>query len=189
MHKAVKDVRQRQSKRYKERSHYEQTINFSIGDYVLRSRVDEKLYANKLRVVWVGPYRVVGSADYYFTVEHLVNGTTMDVHPSRLKFYAYDSLNVNEELIDHIASQGTLLAVEAFVKHRLNPDMQSYEVKVKWFGLELIEDSWEPIKTMSEDVPQLLLEYATSSTDDLFLRAVMSAIDIKKRQRSKCNRT
>ncbi|ETO59005.1 hypothetical protein F441_22650 [Phytophthora nicotianae CJ01A1] len=33
---------------------------------------------------------------------------------------------------------------------------------------------------MSEDVPQLLLEYATSSTDDLFLRAVMSAIDIKK---------
>ncbi|ETI29958.1 hypothetical protein F441_22290 [Phytophthora nicotianae CJ01A1] len=67
--------------------------------------------------------------------------------------------------------------------------MQSYEVKVKWFGLEPIEDSWEPIKTMSEDVPQLLLEYATSSTDNLFLRAVMSANDIKKRQRSKCNRT
>ncbi|ETK97411.1 hypothetical protein L915_00033 [Phytophthora nicotianae] len=189
MHKAVKDVRQRQSKRYKERSHYEQTINFPIGDYVLRSRVDKKLYVNKLRVVWVGPYRVVGSADYYFTVEHLMIGTTMDVHPSRLKFHAGDSLNVNEELIDHIASQGTLLAVEAFVEHRLNPDMQSYKVKVKWFGLEPIEDSWKPIKTMSEDVPQLLLEYATSSTDDLLLRAVMSAIDNKKRQRSKSNRT
>ncbi|ETP27460.1 hypothetical protein F441_00030 [Phytophthora nicotianae CJ01A1] len=189
MHKAVKDVRQRQSKRYKERSHYEQTINFPIGDYVLRSRVDKKLYVNKLRVVWVGPYRVVGSADYYFTVEHLMIGTTMDVHPSRLKFHAGDSLNVNEELIDHIASLGTLLAVEAFVEHRLNPDMQSYKVKVKWFGLEPIEDSWKPIKTMSEDVPQLLLEYATSSTDDLLLRAVMSAIDNKKRQRSKSNRT
>ncbi|ETP28239.1 hypothetical protein F442_22473 [Phytophthora nicotianae P10297] len=171
MHKAVKDVRQRQSKRYKERSHYEQTINFPIGDYVLRSRVDKKL------------------ADYYFTVEHLMIGTTMDVHPSRLKFHAGDSLNVNEELIDHIASLGTLLAVEAFVEHRLNPDMQSYKVKVKWFGLEPIEDSWKPIKTMSEDVPQLLLEYATSSTDDLLLRAVMSAIDNKKRQRSKSNRT
>ncbi|GMF19656.1 unnamed protein product [Phytophthora fragariaefolia] len=107
------------------RPHYEQTVNFSVGDYVLRSRVDEKLHANKLRIMWVGPYRVVGSAEYYFTVEHLVNGSTMDVHPSRLKLYADDSLNVTKELLDHIASQGTLLAVEAIVDHKLNSDMEA----------------------------------------------------------------
>ncbi|KAK1938300.1 Gag-Pol polyprotein [Phytophthora citrophthora] len=147
MHKPVKAERKRQAERYRARYHYHQRVNFSIGDYVLRSRVDEKPHANKLRVMWVGPYKVVGSADYYFTVEHLVNGTTVNVHPSRLKLYADDSLNVTEELLDHIASQGTLMAVESILEHRMNPDMEAYEIKVKWMGLETIEDSWEPLKT------------------------------------------
>ncbi|KAE8962456.1 hypothetical protein PR001_g29701 [Phytophthora rubi] len=64
MHKYVKAERERQAQRYRARPHYEQRVDFSVGDYVLRSRVDEKLHANKLRVMWVGPYRVVGSADY-----------------------------------------------------------------------------------------------------------------------------
>ncbi|KAG2765384.1 hypothetical protein PC129_g23987 [Phytophthora cactorum] len=59
--------------------------------------------------------------------------------------------------------------------------MQAYEVKVKWLGLETIEASWEPLKTMSEDVPQLLLQYANEAKDDALLRAVTSAIDRKKR--------
>ncbi|POM73863.1 Chromodomain containing hypothetical protein [Phytophthora palmivora] len=37
---------------------YERPVDFSVGDYVLRSRVDEKLQSNKLLVTWVGPYRV-----------------------------------------------------------------------------------------------------------------------------------
>ncbi|KAE8998723.1 hypothetical protein PF011_g14932 [Phytophthora fragariae] len=184
MHKSVKAERERQAQRYQARPHYEQRVNFSVGDYVLRSRVDEKLHANKLRVIWVGPYRVVGSADYYFTAEHLINGRTMDVHPSRLKMYADDSLNVTEELINHIASQGTLLAVEAIVEHRMKFDMHAYEVKVKWLGRETVEDSWEPLKTMSEDVPQLLLQYATTTSDDVFRCAVTTAIDSKQSQRS-----
>ncbi|KAG3058042.1 hypothetical protein PC121_g14563 [Phytophthora cactorum] len=56
--------------------------------------------------MWVGPYRVVGNTDRYFTVEHLINGCTMDVHPSHLKLNADDSLNVNKELIGHLASRG-----------------------------------------------------------------------------------
>ncbi|GMF23386.1 unnamed protein product [Phytophthora fragariaefolia] len=177
MHKSVKAERERQAQRYRGRPHYARAVNFSVGDYVLRSRVDEKLLATKLRVMWVGPYRVVGSAGYYFTVKHLINGSTMDVHPSRLKMYADGSLNITEELIAHIASQGTLIAVDAIVGHRMNTYMHAYEVKVKWLGLETIEDSWELLKTMSEDVPQLLLQYATATTDDEFLRAGMSAID------------
>ncbi|GMG17804.1 unnamed protein product [Phytophthora fragariaefolia] len=66
----------------------------------------------------------------------------------------------------------------------MDTNMHAYEVKVKWLGLETIEDSWEPLKTMSEDVPQLLLQYATTTSDDESLRAVMSAIDSKKSQRS-----
>ncbi|GMF20799.1 unnamed protein product [Phytophthora lilii] len=89
------------------------------------------------------------------------------------------TLNVFKELLDNVASQGTLLAVEAIVEHRLNTDMQAYEVKVTWHGLETIEDSWEPLKTMCEDVPQLLLQYANGADDDDFLRTVTAAINRK----------
>ncbi|ETN02810.1 hypothetical protein PPTG_15775 [Phytophthora nicotianae INRA-310] len=185
MHKAVETERKKQDKRYRARYHFKQDVNFSVGDYVLRSRVDKKLHANKLGIMWVGPYRIVASTDYYFTVEHLVNGSSMDVHPSRLKFYVDDALDISEELLDHIASQGTLLAVEAIVEHRFNGDMDAYEVKVKWLGFEPIEDSWEPLTTISEDVSQLLLAYAKNANDDGLLLATTTAIDSKQHKRSK----
>ncbi|ETN05742.1 hypothetical protein PPTG_23425 [Phytophthora nicotianae INRA-310] len=47
-----------------------------------------QLHANKLRIMWVGQYRVMASTDYYFTAEYLVNGGIMNVHPLRIKFYA-----------------------------------------------------------------------------------------------------
>ncbi|OWZ07337.1 Chromodomain protein [Phytophthora megakarya] len=109
-----------------------------------------QLHANKLRVMWVGPYRVVD-----------------------------ESLDVNEELLDHMASQGTLQAVETIVEHRMNTDMHAYEVKVKWLGMEVIGESWEPMKTMSEDVPQLLLQYTNQATDDDFRLAVTSLVEGK----------
>ncbi|POM60531.1 Chromodomain containing hypothetical protein [Phytophthora palmivora] len=162
MHKTVKDERSRQAQRYRARPHHEQQVYFSVGDYMLRSQADRKLHANNLRVIWVGPYRIVGSADYYFTVEHLVTGHKMDLHPSCLKLYADSSFQITEELLDQIASRGTLLAVE-----------------IKWWGLETIEDSWEPLKTMKEDIPRLLLEYAQDAEDGIILTTVTQGTDTK----------
>ncbi|KAE8884741.1 hypothetical protein PF007_g24758 [Phytophthora fragariae] len=184
MHKAVKEVRERQALRYRSRRHYEQPVNFSIGDYVLRSRVDEKLHANKLSVTWVGPYRVTGATEYYFTVEHLVTGKSTNVHPSRLKHYTDSSLNVSAELIDHVASQGTLLAVEALVDHRYNTSMKMFEIKVKWQGLEEVEDSWEPLKSIVEDVPKLMKEYADEAKDGRLHRAMTATLQSKNRKSS-----
>eukprot|EP00644_Phytophthora_capsici_P007387 jgi/Phyca11/112243/e_gw1.21.358.1 len=42
----------------KKKERGENLVNFTEGDFVLRSRVDEK-HKNKLQVTWVGPYRVV----------------------------------------------------------------------------------------------------------------------------------
>ncbi|OWY97689.1 hypothetical protein PHMEG_00031725, partial [Phytophthora megakarya] len=69
-----------------------------------------------------------------------------------------------------------------------NPDMQAYEVKVKWLDLETIEDSWEPSKTMCEDVPHILLQFANNGQDDTFVRAVTSTLERKSRHLLKCRR-
>lgn len=46
-------------------------VKFSVGDYVLRSRVDEKTH-NKLLVTWVGPYAVTKCSPHSYTVKHLI---------------------------------------------------------------------------------------------------------------------
>ncbi|GMF50219.1 unnamed protein product [Phytophthora fragariaefolia] len=62
--------------------------------------------------------RVVRADAHSFRVQHLITGTELDVHASRLKFYADPSLNVTEEPLEHISSQGIVLAVEKLKDHR-----------------------------------------------------------------------
>ncbi|KAE9340815.1 hypothetical protein PR003_g10294 [Phytophthora rubi] len=105
-----KDKRLKQRLLNKKRECGENVINFTEGDYVLRSRVDEKS-GNKLLVTWVGPYRVLRAEAQSYLIQHLITGAELDVHASRMKFYADASLNVTEELVEHISSQGVVLAI------------------------------------------------------------------------------
>ncbi|OWZ07145.1 LOW QUALITY PROTEIN: hypothetical protein PHMEG_00020505 [Phytophthora megakarya] len=105
MHWAVKEALNKK----KERG--ENLVNFAIGDYVLRSRINGK-HGNKLLVTWVGPYRVTRADSHSFQVDHLETGDKMDVHASRLAFYSDDSLDVTNELLEHVSSQGLILAVD-----------------------------------------------------------------------------
>ncbi|KAG2874789.1 hypothetical protein PC114_g25073 [Phytophthora cactorum] len=78
--------------------------------------------------------------------------------------YADSSLEVNDKILEHIANQDIYLTAEKFKEHREHP-VHTFEVLVSWEGLADIEDSWEPVKIMNEDVPVTLLEYVRSSDD------------------------
>ncbi|ETI30459.1 hypothetical protein F443_22418, partial [Phytophthora nicotianae P1569] len=151
MHQEVTDQREKRTLLNKKRAEGHQMVNFTIGDYVLRSRVDEKKQ-NKLLVTWMGPYVVTKCNTHSFTVKHLITGKESNVHASRLKFFAESDLEVTEELREHVSAQGVILKVEAIRKHRWNPDMRDFELLISWEGLEPIEDSWEPMKVMHEDI-------------------------------------
>ncbi|EGZ13974.1 hypothetical protein PHYSODRAFT_510353 [Phytophthora sojae] len=161
----VPDQRERRTLLNKKRAEGYQMVNFSIGDYVLRSRVDEK-NQNKLLVTWVGPYVVTKCNAHSFTVKHLVTGRESNVHASRLKFFAECDLEVTEELREHIAAQGIVLKVEAIHQHRWNEDMHDYQLAISWEGLEAIEDSWEPLKVMHQDVKVLVDAYVDRAKDE-----------------------
>ncbi|GMF58461.1 unnamed protein product [Phytophthora fragariaefolia] len=140
MHYKVEDRRLQQRLLNKKRERGENLVNFAVGDYVLRSRVDEK-HGNKLQVTWVGPYRVVRADAHSFRVQHLVTGDELDVHASRLKMYADSSLDVTDELLDHESSQGIILA---------------------------IEDSYEPVKSLAKEIRVLVDNYATHANGPKF---------------------
>ncbi|KAG2917224.1 hypothetical protein PC114_g7202 [Phytophthora cactorum] len=141
MHCDVEDQRLKQRLLNKKRERGENLVNFAVGDYVLRSRVDER-QENKLQVTWVGPYRVVRADTHSFTVEHLVTGELTDVHASRLKTYADDSLEVTEVLLEHVTSQGIVLA-----------------------GLQSIEDSYKPVESLAKKIRVLVDNYVTKTDD------------------------
>ncbi|ETO75988.1 hypothetical protein F444_08537, partial [Phytophthora nicotianae P1976] len=71
---------------------------------------------------------VVRADKHYFAVRHLLTGEEVDVHPSRLKFYADHSLQVTEELRNHIAAQGLMLSVAELKEARWNKAKKDYEV-------------------------------------------------------------
>ncbi|KAE8881630.1 hypothetical protein PF005_g26671 [Phytophthora fragariae] len=168
MHMDVVDRKERR-RLYQQAHKKGTTCNFSVGDFVLWSRIDTRLGEGKLLVRWVGPFEVVEAKSHSFMVRHVLTQALHEVHGSRLKYYHDPSLEVNEELVSHVASQGLVLGVERILNHRFNNTTRRHELLVSWIGLESIEDSWEPLSVMLADVPVKVKEYA-SHQDDTELR-------------------
>ena len=132
--------------------------NVELGDYVLWSRVDEKLHP-KLLVTWLGPYRVIEVSEFSVDIEHLITKETKKAHMSRVKHYADASLNVTEEILEHVSEQGILLKVREIEKHKFNTDVNDYLMHVYWEGFEDIEASWEPFKKLCDECPAVVAAY------------------------------
>ncbi|KAG6616303.1 uncharacterized protein IUM83_03561 [Phytophthora cinnamomi] len=165
IHQDVSDAKERQRLRDMA-SHKGIPVNFDVGDFVLWSRIDQRLPNNKLLGHWVGPFKVVAALAHSFEIEHLVTGRKYDVHASRLKFYADAELDTTAELLELVSSQGMLLGVEKLVDHRYNHDLNRWELFVSWAGLQAIENSWEPLITLLHDVPAKVREYIDAAEDD-----------------------
>ncbi|GMF20662.1 unnamed protein product [Phytophthora fragariaefolia] len=151
----------------KKRERGENLENFAVSDYVLRSRVDEK-HGNKLQVTWVGPYCVVHADAHLFGLQHLVTGDELDVHASWLKVYGDRSLEVTDERLEHVSSQGIILAVDKLNEHQWNGSIKDYAICVSWKGIQQIDDSYEPVKSFVKEIRVLIDNYATKANGPKF---------------------
>ena len=168
IHKAVENVNVRQQLLNMEQQRVAQETNFDIGDYVLRSRVDDKTVPDKLDVTWVGPYMVVEAhARQSFTVQQLITKKKRRVHASRLKFYHDASLNISEKWLGHVSRQNEPLTIEELKDIRWNREVKDYQVFVKWDGLDEVENSWEPMKKLFKDIPKMLETYCEDKSADI----------------------
>uniref|UniRef100_K3WVH4 Chromo domain-containing protein n=1 Tax=Globisporangium ultimum (strain ATCC 200006 / CBS 805.95 / DAOM BR144) TaxID=431595 RepID=K3WVH4_GLOUD len=96
-------------------------------------------------------------------IKHLVTGKEGEVCSSRLKFYADSSLDVTEEMIEHVASYGIVMAVDHLQKRRWNEGTNGYVIVVRWCGLEPIEKSWKPLRALQKDIPVMLDAYVNAA--------------------------
>ncbi|OWZ01299.1 hypothetical protein PHMEG_00027342, partial [Phytophthora megakarya] len=65
-----------------------------------------------------------------------------------------------------VSSQGMLLGVNGFRDHRFNEESRRWELLVSWVGLQAIEDSWEPLSTLLQDVPVKVRDYVATIDDN-----------------------
>ncbi|POM74029.1 Hypothetical protein PHPALM_9063 [Phytophthora palmivora] len=118
----------------------------------------ERWYTSRWMISCFGP---VLTSDCR-TTSYLGNGSDL----LRLKFYADAALNTTEEIMELVSSQGMLLGVDKFIEHRYNQDFGGCELLVSWLGLQTIENAWEPLSTLLQDVPVNVREYVNASGSD-----------------------
>ncbi|KAJ8569162.1 hypothetical protein ON010_g6098 [Phytophthora cinnamomi] len=92
--------------------------------------------------------------------------------------YADQRLDINEEMLAHVTSQDIYHTVDAFMQ-QLEHATNKYEILVRWEGLEALEDFWESVVTMFEDVPIKLQDYVDGGNDDGLRQFVLK---LKSRQ-------
>jgi len=163
MHKEVSETSEKQRKqRRNTQKKYRREPNFGIGDYVLVGVPEPtKMVGRKLFLKWRGPYRITATEDnYVFEVENIIDHSKRWVHGDRIQLYAEDKLNVTDEIKKQFAHDNESYQVNDFIDCRLNPESGHLELLVEWKGFTKDDNSWEPLKSLLEDVPELVKRYA-----------------------------
>ncbi|ETN23867.1 hypothetical protein PPTG_00369 [Phytophthora nicotianae INRA-310] len=168
MHKDVEDICERRRLQNMARSNGT-PCSFTIGDFVLWSRIDSRFSVNKLLARWVGPFEVVEEHPHAYMIRHLITGQRYMVHESRLKFYCDASLGASEEMKAHVGNQGMVLGVEELKAHRKG--QHGWQLLVSWVGLQEEESSWEALQSLYDDLPARVRAYVTSSEDHALMKA------------------
>jgi hypothetical protein len=168
-------LRQQARNRRENKAHVKMA-KFALGDFVLLGKVVK--FPNKLALNWKGPYRVSRiDSDYVMEVQQLVEPFDTSVHhASRLKFFSDASLDVTDDLLDHVAYGDEGFFVEDLLGARCNAEGK-YEVRVKWKGLEDDESSWEPASQLYEDIAVVLRRWILKNADDGVVQAMREDLE------------
>jgi hypothetical protein len=161
MHKSASATSAKQRTMKKQQSKYRRTPNFGTGDYVLVGVPEPaKMTGRKLFLKWRGPFRITDTRDnYVFEVENIIDRNRRWVHGDRIRLYSDDKLDLTDEIKKQFAHDNESYQVEQFHGCRLSSETHQLELLVEWKGFTEQENSWEPLKNLFEDVPELIRNY------------------------------
>jgi transposase InsO family protein len=137
-------------------------VDFGIGDYVLVvRRVKGK---DKTAPLWGGPGLVIAAEnERSFKVRDLLTDKVRVVHAEHIKRYSDSTLNVTPQLKSFIAASAIETRIEAITAHRKNA--RNWELRVVWEGFEDDDSTWQELKKLYADVPELIRRYVKSLQD------------------------
>lgn len=88
----------------------------------------------------------------------------MDVYGRRLKFFRNSSFEICEEIPEHLKFQtGELLTMERLLDiRRINGTV---DIMVHWKGFDDCEQEWVDMKSLSEDLPEVVRSFLRASVN------------------------
>jgi transposase InsO family protein len=141
----------------------ETPVDFGVGDYVMVARYNRGT-RDKTAPIWNGPALVTGAEnDRSFHVKDLLSGKSRVIHADYLKRYADKSLTVTPQLTKFIAAAAVDTRVRAITHHRKVG--QKWELCVLWEGFDDEEFTWQELRALAEDVPELVKRYVKTIQD------------------------
>ena len=133
---------------------------FEARDFVLIRRVQDK--SHKLTLKWQGPQRFTKIINpLVYEVASLVSKKSENVHAARIILYRsdLDGKVVSKELVPNVLHTETHYE-DIHALRELKKNGSEYLVRVEWEGLpDQIDHTWESIKNLNEDVPEMLREF------------------------------
>jgi hypothetical protein len=95
----------------------------------------------------------------------LISGERAIKHSAGLKFYHEKSLNVTEDLTEHVAHNQFGFEIEKMNELRKCPVSLVCEVNVSWPGFSTTEATWEHLNALHEDCPAILAQFLAKLPD------------------------
>jgi hypothetical protein len=135
----------------------EKPVDFGVGDWVLVSR-EHGNDRDKTLPPWWGPARVVDTvSDLVYKIQDVNSDKIYVVHARHLRYYWDSSLVVTDKFKDVAAYGAHGSAIVMVVGHNFSVDPPT--LCVQW---ESGPDTWEPMRTIVEDAPQVVKAYVAS---------------------------
>jgi len=143
------------------------------GDLVLTAKLGAR-HADKTAPIWEGPARVLASDAHkrVYTVQDLASGHKRELHASHLKRYI-GTESADSPYLKAIAARGTRgYVISSIDGHRFTDT--TTELNIRWEAYE--QPTWEPIRVIHEDAPDLVLAYIDKLKDATTRRRLLASL-------------
>jgi hypothetical protein len=130
-----------------------------------------------LSLRWRGPYRILATrSDHVFDVEDLLTKAVAPVHSTRLRFYHDPSLEVTADIHAHLTHQNQGYEVNKLLGLRYDAESKELYAQISWLGFEESDNNWEPLLSLHEDIPSVVLDLLAHLPDRALAQRARSAL-------------
>eukprot|EP00924_Labyrinthula_sp_SR-Ha-C_P006957 maker-scaffold_8-snap-gene-5.6-mRNA-1 protein AED:0.93 eAED:1.00 QI:0/0/0/0.5/1/1/2/0/393 len=125
----------------------------------------------KSKLKWTRPYKVLKTlSGNVYEVESL-QGKKVTAHSTRLLWYEPDGCVPSAEVRKQFTLDTGLLEVQEFID--LRHENGVYELRTRWKGFTQVDDTWEPLEVIWEDVRQLVVKLFKNRGEDKFTKEAL----------------
>ena len=184
--KATEKRRAENRKQQDKRIKHVRVTTLGVGDFCLRAavkRVDKT--TSKIHVNWLGPYRILGEPETnIYEVQSLRDENEIfEMHATRIKPYLHGADCLETELLsEHLAAEASRRTpIDKILDVRWESGSDPHYVfMVSWRGFSPLENSWEPLEGLYEDVPQMIQDFVRRMPDSKMKDELKSSLSVFK---------